>query len=97
MPVKVGEKLEEAIDEDLKTAGPNCDIELWQPERKDHREIPDHSRGNETGIGALSWEYPDRSGLPGHGSGPVGKSGVGALIHALGAGRGDAFPASIGR
>ena len=45
MPVKVGENLIEAIDEDLNTTGSNFDFELWQPERKDHREIPDNSQG----------------------------------------------------
>ena len=53
-------------------------------------------RGIETGIGALSWEYPERAGLPGTGSGPVGESGIGPLIHDLGAGWGDALPVARG-
>ena len=43
--VDVEENLIEAIDEDLKTAGPNFDFELWQPASKNHREIPDSSQG----------------------------------------------------
>ena len=49
--------------------------------------------GIETGVGVLYWQYPDRSGLLGVGSGPVGGSGVGRLIHALDDRRGDALPA----
>ena len=46
-----------------------------------------------TGIGALSWQYPDRARLPGAGSGPVGESGLSALIHTPGVGWEDAPPA----
>ena len=46
IPVKVGENLIKVIDEDLKTAGPNFDIELWQPASENHREIPDGSQGD---------------------------------------------------
>ena len=49
IPVKVGENLMEAIDEDLNTTGPHFDFELWQPERKDHREIPDNSKWDRNG------------------------------------------------
>ena len=40
--------------------------------------------GMETRIGALSWQYPDRAGLPGVGAGPLGESFRGALIHTVG-------------
>ena len=40
--------------------------------------------------------YPDRSGLPGTGSGLVGESGIGPLIHDIGAGWGDALPVARG-
>ena len=46
IPVKVGENLTEAIDEHMKTAGPNFDIELWQSASKNRREIPDDSQGD---------------------------------------------------
>ena len=46
MPVKVGENLLEAIDEELKVAGPNFDIVLWRPANKTRREIPDDSQGD---------------------------------------------------
>ena len=73
-------------------AGLIFDFEPWRPQSKNHREIPNDSLGIETVIGELSWEYPDRAGLPGVGAGPVGKSGVGAVIHARGVGWGDALP-----
>ena len=38
----------------------------------------------------------DHPGLPGVGAGPVGESGLGALIHTLGFGWGDAWPAVTG-
>ena len=52
-------------------------------------------RGIETGIGALSWQYPDRAVLPRVGSGHVGNSGVYALVHTLGVGWEDALPAEV--
>ena len=45
-----GKSLIGAIDDDLKTAGPNPDFEPWRPQSKNHREIPDDSQGTETGI-----------------------------------------------
>ena len=46
IPVRVGENLIEAIDDDLKPDGFNFDFELWQPASKNHREIPDESQGD---------------------------------------------------
>ncbi len=53
-------------------------------------------KGIETGIGALSWQYRGRPGLPGAGAGPGGEPGLGALIHTLGVGWEDALPAVMG-
>ena len=50
-------------------------------------------RGIETGIRALSWQYPDHARLPGAGAGPAGESGLNALIHAPDVGWEDAPPA----
>ena len=76
----------EASNEDLRNAGLNLYFELWQPGSKAIRKYPMTPRGIGTGIRALSWQYPDRSGLPGLGAGPVGESGVCALIHDLAVG-----------
>ena len=54
MLVKVGENLMEAVDEYLKTGGPNFDVELCQPASKNHWEIPGDSQGIEKGNGVLS-------------------------------------------
>ena len=44
--VTVVENPIEAIDNDLKTVGPNFDIELWQPGSENYREMPDDSHGD---------------------------------------------------
>ena len=46
----------EGSTEDLRSAGPNLDFELWQPASKAIRKYPMTPRGIETGIGALSWQ-----------------------------------------
>ena len=53
-------------------------------------------RGIETGIRALSWQYPDRAGLPGAGAGPLGEPGIGAVTRSLGARCEDPLPAVSG-
>ena len=46
----------EGSTEDLRSAGPTLDFELWQPASKAIRKYLMTPRGIETGIGALSWQ-----------------------------------------
>ena len=62
-----------------------------------HQEIRYDFQGDRNGNWGFILANPDRSVLPGAGAGSLRKSGLGALIYAVEAGRGDAFPASIGR
>ena len=72
MPVKVDGKLIDGIDEDLRTAGPNFDIGLWQPGAKTTGKRPMTLREIERGIGALPRQPPGSAGLPGAGADPSG-------------------------
>ena len=86
----------EASNEDLKSADPNLHFELRQPTSKTIGKYPMTPRGIETGIGSLSWQYPDRARLPGAGAGPLGKSGLGVVIHAHEDERRAPLPAVLG-